>query len=145
MNNNKWIWWVVGIVVVLGILFYIPRMGKKTMVTNVPCLVANMPLTQHIHPVLKITVDEINEEVPANIGLGACERALHTHDTIGTLHVEAQDSRAYTLGDFMSVWGKTIERKGYEVTMKINGKENTDFGALLLKDKQEIVLEYKKK
>jgi len=30
---------------------------------------------------------------------------LHTHDTSGTAHVEAPDSRVYTLGLFFDVWG----------------------------------------
>ncbi len=145
MANNKWIWWAVGIAIVLGILFYIPRIGKKTVATDVPCLIPNMPLLQHIHPILKIVVDGAQEAVPANIGLVSCERALHTHDESGTLHIEAQDKRGYTLGDFFGVWGKTIKRSGYAVTMTIDNAPNTELEKLLLKDKQEIVLTYTKK
>lgn len=144
MDKNKWIWIIVW-VIILGILLYIPRMGKKVVTINVPCLAPNVPLKQHIHPVLKITVDGKQETIPANIGLGACERALHTHDTTGVIHVEAQDNRVYILDDFMSVAGKTIERAGYAVTITVDGKPNAEFGKLLLKDKQEIVVEYKKK
>jgi len=144
MNNNKWIW-ILGLVIILGILFYIPRMGKQTRVTDVPCLVATMPLKQHIHPVLKITVDGTREIIPASIGLDGCERALHMHDDSGTLHVETQDDRVYTLGDFMTVWGKTIKRSGYAVTMTVDDKPSTDLGTLVLKDKQQILLIYTKK
>lgn len=144
MANNKWIW-ILGLVIVLGILLYIPRIGKQTVSTDVPCLVANIPLQQHIHPILKITIDGKTEAVPANIGLASCERALHTHDETGTLHVEAQDSREYVLDDFFTVWGKTIERKGYAVSMTVDKKPNTELGLLKLKDKQEIVLIYAKK
>lgn len=145
MRNNKWVWRVIGIAAVLGILFYIPRMGKKTIATDVPCLTPNMPLLQHIHPILKITVDDAEEIIPANIGLGTCERAIHTHDGTGTLHVEAQDSRKYTLGDFFNVWGKTIKRPGYAVTMTVGAKPSDAFEGLILKDKQKITLSYIKK
>lgn len=144
MHNNKWIW-IVGLVIILGILFYIPRMGKQTVSTDVPCLVANMPIKQHIHPVLKITIDGKAEAIPANTGLASCERALHTHDETGTLHVEAQDSREYTVGDFFTVWGKQIDKPGYTVTMTVDGKPNAEIENLKLKDKQEIILEYRKK
>lgn len=144
MTKNKWVW-VLGGVIILGILFYIPRRGKQTITTDVPCLIANIPLQQHIHPILKITVDGVSEAIPANIGLASCERALHTHDETGTLHTEAQDSREYILDDFFTVWGKTIERKGYIVSMTVDKKQNTELGSLKLKDKQEIILEYRKK
>src|SRR3989338_2181630 len=109
MANNKWIWITIIVIIVLGILFYIPRMGKKTVATDVPCLTPNLPLLQHTHPHLVITIDGAAQKIPANIGLAACERALHTHDDSGTLHVEAQDKREYTLGDFFSVWGEPLE------------------------------------
>lgn len=144
MHNNKWIW-VVGGVIILGILFYIPRRGKQTTATDVPCLIANVPLKQHIHPVLKITIDGKAEAIPANIGLDSCERAVHTHDDTGTLHVEAQDSREYTVGDFFTVWKKQINKPDYTLVMTVDGTPNTELGTLKLKDKQEIILEYRKK
>lgn len=144
MNNNKWIWMGGGIII-LGILFYIPRIRKQTIATDVPCLIANVPIKQHIHPVLKITIDGKAEAIPANIGLASCERALHTHDDTGTLHVEAQDSREYTVGDFFTVWGKQIDKPGYTLIMTVDGKPNTELRTLKLKDKQEIILEYRKK
>lgn len=134
-----------GGIIILGILFYIPRIGKKTIATDVPCLVTNIPLQQHIHPILKITVDGKAEAIPANIGLNSCERAIHTHDDAGTLHVEAQDNSEYTLGDFFTVWGKQIDKPGYTVTITIDGKPNTEIKNLKLKDKQEIILIYAKK
>lgn len=145
MANNKWIWWAVGIAAVLGILFYIPRIGKKAISTDVPCLIANTPLLQHIHPALKIIIDGTQKPIPANIGLASCERALHTHDDTGTFHVEAQDKREYTLGDFFSVWGEQIEKSGYALAMTVDGRQSTALGKLLLKEKQEIILTYTKK
>jgi hypothetical protein len=113
--------------------------------STVPFVLPNAPLVQHIHPELTIVVDGEKETIPANIGLGAQHRVLHTHDTDGVIHVEAQDTRAYTLGDFFSVWGKTIERDGYSVELAVDGAPSEDFDNLVLKDKQQIVLTYTKK
>ncbi|HXF44033.1 MAG TPA: hypothetical protein VNK70_01025 [Candidatus Paceibacterota bacterium] len=110
--------------------------------SNVPCLVPNIPLVQHIHPHLTILVDGLEEKVPANIGLSSCERAIHTHDETGEIHVEAQDRREYTLGDFMDVWGKAIERPGYRLQVEVDGKAAYDPSTIVLKDKEQIVLKY---
>ncbi len=144
MTNNKW-YWAIGIVIILGILLYIPRIGKKTIATDVPCLIPNMPLNQHIHPHLAITIDGAAKIIPANIGLASCERALHTHDDTGIIHVEAQDKREYTLGDFFSVWGEQIKITNYTLVMTVDGRTNTALDKMLLKDKQEIMLTYTKK
>ena len=149
MKNNKSV--VIGglvvLVIILGVLFYLPRLGKKSIVTDIPCLAPNLPLVQHIHPVLTITIDGKADIIPANIGLGGvCEHALHTHDDTGTIHVEAQDARKYTLGDFYSIWGEQIMKDGYkleaivdEVAMPANG-----LTTLVLQDKQQIILTYTK-
>ncbi len=137
-----------GVAVVLLALFIIPRLTKPNLTgdgSGVPCLVPNADLVIHVHPVLTIIVDGREEEVPANIGLGgSCDHALHTHDISGTLHVESQVQRDYTLQDFFKVWGQPIQRPGYTLTMTVDGKPSAEFGNLILKDKQQIVLEYKK-
>lgn len=136
------------VMAVLLALFIVPRLGKPSVTgdgSDVPCLVPNAPLLIHIHPQLTIDLDGKNEIVPANIGLGgSCEHALHTHDTTGTLHVESQTQRDYTLGDFYKVWGENIQRPGYSVTMTVDGKPSQEFDKLILKDGQNIILDYKK-
>lgn len=136
---------VVIFIIILGGLFYYPNIGKESVVTDVPCLIAKVPLRQHLHPVLKIFVGDAQEIVPANIGLGgSCERALHTHDDGGTIHVEAQDARNYVLGDFFGVWGKSLQRTGYSLEVKVGGSIYADDPTkILFKDKQEIELRYK--
>lgn len=117
---------------------------KAEVSSTVPFVVSGVDLVQHIHPELKIFVDGVEEKVPANTGLGLQHRVLHTHEEDGVIHVESQDTREYTLGDFMSVWGKTIEREGYTVTMTVDGRPSTEFGNLKFKDGQKIVLTYTK-
>lgn len=129
-------------------LFSYPKLfGDKISApgASVPCIIDNLPLIQHIHPILAITVDGANETIPANIGLsGACERALHTHDATGQIHVEAQDARTYTLGDFMSVWGKFINRDGYALKATADETVIADPQSMILKDGERIKLEYTK-
>jgi hypothetical protein len=150
LRGNAMMW--VGVlmtVLVLAGLFVLPGLnkgGNSNISTNVPCLVPNLPLVIHIHPELEIEVDGVREAVPKDIGVGGvCERALHTHDSTGQLHVEAQAVRDYHLQDFFDVWGKTLEREGYGVAMTVDGAPSTEFGQLLLKDKQKIKLSYNKK
>ena len=135
---------VIGLLVI-GLFVY-PKLksGGGTDGTTVPCLVPNLPLVQHIHPMLTIEVDGKEEFLPEDIGRRGCERAIHTHDEKGVIHVEAQDSRRYTFGDFMDVWGMSLVREGYALQAAVGGTEIVPEGLmrLELKDEQEIVLEY---
>ena len=146
-KNKAVIIWFVVIVAVVG-LFLIPRIFNKNNDANakVPCLLPNMPMLQHIHPVLKIEVDGVNEIIPNEIGLSpACEKAVHTHEEgDGTIHVEAQDNRQYTLNDFFSVWGKSIFREGYNLEISADGNVVQDSAQIIFKDSQQIVLKYTK-
>jgi len=96
-------------------------------------------------------VDDKEELIPAGIGLTpACAAEMHTHpyaadNPQGTLHVETPFAgKTFQLKQFFAVWGKTIEREGYRVEMTMNEKLNADLGDLILADKQQIVLKYKK-
>jgi hypothetical protein len=147
MRKNKSTWIIIVIVIVLlGFLFVYPRIkqGSDPGSFAVPCLSPNKPLLQHIHPHIAIFTDGVEEKVPANIGLVGCERALHTHDSTGELHVEAQDKREYTFGDFMSVWGKDFEREGYVLRATVDGEEILNPAGVIFEDGQRIVLEYTK-
>ncbi len=140
---------VLGIVGVAA-LFIVPRYLSLTSrppiaqnnTSKVPCLVRNLPLLQHIHPHLEIFVNGKQESIPTDIGIGACELAIHTHDTTGELHVEAQDKRDYTLGDFFGAWGKPFQRDGYALEMKVDNANSTEYENLIFKDKQHIVITY---
>ncbi len=150
-RNKSTVMWVAGLVLVVAALLIIPRLGANRsngITTTVPCLVPNVALVQHIHPHLTIKVDGVEETIPTNIGLGSCERAVHTHDGTGTIHVEAQDNRQYTIGDFFDVWGKPIARDSYQLLVIIDGTADVErpdvYRAIQLKDNQQIVMEYTK-
>lgn len=61
---------------------------------------------QHVHANLRIFVNGEPVTVPVNIGLdGDLHAALHTHDELGTIHVESATRRDFTLGELFDVWG----------------------------------------
>jgi hypothetical protein len=64
--------------------------------------------TFHIHAWLHIYVDGKQVTVPPNIGIDQATQTispLHTHDTTGIIHMEADQQYDFTLGQFMNVWG----------------------------------------
>lgn len=124
---------------------------------EVPCIIPGLPVPEeyHIHPHLQIIIEGKNVPVPAEIGLnGACERALHTHDSSGILHIEPNFYQQFTLGEFFKEWGQPLSGTqlldktadaSHEIIMTVDGQPSAEFGSLVLKDKQEIVLEYRAK
>lgn len=145
MNKGKYLW-IIGLVIGLLALFIVPRLlnGSLKNESGLSCLSSNLPLTMHIHPKLTVTIDGVGEIIPGNVGLSPCELPIHTHDTTGIIHVESQVVRDYTLGEFLKVWGQPINREGYKLEMAVDGKPNQELDKLVLRDKQEIVLNYKK-
>lgn len=72
----------------------------------------------HIHPTLRILLEDEAVTIPANIGLESTRHySPHTHDTAGTLHVgespiagidpPTAQTRLTTLKDFFDVWRTT--------------------------------------
>jgi hypothetical protein len=123
----------------------------------VPCFNSFLPMppSYHIHPVLKLKIDGADVPVPPNIGINpSCEKVLHTHDSSGELHVEPNYEQVFTLADFFALWGKPfsktelLDKKAndtHEVVMTVDGQANTEFENLVLRDKQQILLEYRVK
>mgnify|MGYP001569069171 FL=1 len=113
-------------------------------------------LELHIHSHLKIIIDGKQETIPSNIGIAyGIMRPVHTHDETGELHIEGPCKRDFTLGDFFSIWGKVFNSQcifekcinnennaNSSLKVFVDGQENNDFENIILKDKQEIVVEY---
>ena len=123
----------------------------------VPCLNPILPVQAqyHIHPVLKIIADGKNITVPANMGISlfGCERVMHTHDETGTIHIEPNYYQEFTLGDFFWMWQKDFSKDNvldyvrdaeHQIILTVDGTLSTEYENLVLKDKQQIVIEYKK-
>lgn len=153
MNTKKI---TVGVIIVI-ILAAIPFILLKTK-TN-----ADGPITQqcvrhgpkgiHIHPILEISIDGVQQEIPKDIGIisSFCMRPLHTHDAAGIIHVESKIVHDFTLGDFFTIWDKTFNSscifdyctdKG-NLTMDVNGVKNENYEKLILRDQDKIRIDYK--
>ena len=113
----------------------------------------------HWHPKLKILINGKEQEIPANIGIGAIHEELHTHDEDakdGVVHMEMKGmvtKDEVRLGNFFKIWGKEfnqtqiLDRKnGAEgsVKMFVNGKENNGFENYLMRENDNIEIRYEK-
>lgn len=113
-----------------------------------------MGTAEHYHPHLEILIGGQPVQIPANIGVdpttGAMS-ALHTHETDGTIHIEADTvGEVFTLGQLFAEWGVELTttqiggvraKDGESVTLTSNGTPVAgDPGDLRLEPDQEIVL-----
>ena len=119
--------------------------------TNVPCGPSEV-LIRHEHAHLVILIRGQIKTVPAFIGISATQICwLHTHDTSGIIHVEAGDSRTFTLADFFAVWRQPLsetvidgERSGNGESIHATVNQQPYTGApetIVLKDHEDIVLQ----
>lgn len=114
----------------------------------------------HNHPTLKVISNGIAIAVPAHIGMVQVGKAedpllygdhslekygmqgmspLHTHDDSGTIHVESNNVRDYTLGEFLDIW-QGLDVNGKAVQATVNGNPVSDFRNIILKDGDSISL-----
>lgn len=122
---------------------------------DVPCesFLAPPPRQYSIYPHLTIIINGEKVATPSGIGITEdCKRVIHTSDPSGTIDVEPYDDTPFTLGDFMNVWGKRFSgdwlfdyRRDdkHTILMTVDGKPSAEYGNLVLKDGQRIVIEYK--
>jgi len=108
----------------------------------------------HIHPHLGIIFDGQPLTVPSQIGIDSSlwkdhsldqygmsgMTPLHTHDASGTIHVESNTNRNYTLGEFLNIWGG-LDTNGKTVKATADGKSLSDFRNIILRDGEQINLQ----
>lgn len=83
-------------------------------------------LNFHVHTHLDVFVDGNEQQVPNNVGRldsPSCLYWLHTHTTDGLIHIEAPQSREFTLGQFLDIWQKTNDSGGF--FSSVSGKNAT--------------------
>lgn len=142
-------------------LYSLFAVSKTTGYANLP----SKPI--HWHPHLEITIKGEKITIPSDIGMGTDYSDnpfydsmmgmtnMHTHDDSGTIHWEvmmhAPTREDLYLGNFFQVWGKIFNKNcifefcnGAEgsVRMSVNGKENKEFENYVVKDGDEIVIEF---
>lgn len=108
----------------------------------------------HIHPVLKIIIFGVEQNIPANIGINeTCMNSIHTHTADGVIHIESPVKKDFTLGDFFAVWKKPFSQaefldtrisSGDEIFVSVNGEIVDTFDQTIFHDKDKIVIEVRK-
>ena len=117
----------------------------------------NQILKMHTHSQLSIILDERGIVIPANIGIeptlyrnhtldiyGVQQpqqiSPLHTHDSDGLIHIESTEIRAFTLGEFLDVWGLNFE--GRQAILIVNDGQaiEIDYRNHVLNDGEKIAL-----
>jgi hypothetical protein len=64
----------------------------------------------HAHSLISIYRNGVRTALPAKIGLMGCTYEMHTHDSSGVVHIEADGPRTFSLGQFFAVWGQPVSR-----------------------------------
>lgn len=156
------IYFIVGILVVVGLLFFVVGAYSNELRQG------HIGLARHWHAKLRIVIKGKEYPIPASIGVKAARHVargrrgsslvtdlesepLHTHADDGVIHVEPKTLKDYSLGEFFKTWEKTFDRNcileycnnsTHVVKMFVNGKENLEFDRLVLKDGQNIMVSY---
>ena len=117
---------------------------SKNLQKNDPDIISRTGL--HWHPQLTIYAKGEKQEVSPNIGMtGGAMMPMHTHEPDGTIHVESGGivrKKDVTLGQFFKIWGRDINSFGINMTMTINGEENTELSEYVIQDGDKIELRY---
>ena len=109
-------------------------------------------LNYHIHSGLDVFVNGVQQQVPSNIGIlssPSCLYWLHTHSEDGIIHVEAPETREFTLGQFLDIWQQTNSTGLFDsvtdmpVTAYVDGQRfEGDYRTIPLESLRKIVLVY---
>lgn len=162
------------VVVAAALVIFLPPLLAPASVGSTPnnsnpAILSNTPM--HIHVSLALFNGPQQATIPEDIGrnparwvdhsldqyLDLREGAsgsfapIHTHDTSGTIHVEASVTMAFTLGEFFSIWGQPfgpnqvvnlVRDDSHTLTMTVDGVDDSEWGALVLVDQQQIEIHY---
>jgi len=130
--------------------------------SQLPQRLAAMQLPQtsdvifHIHANMEVYTDGKKQTVPSQIGIDQTHQllaSLHTHDTSGTVHMEAVQPYPFKLGQFFNVWGVKFTQtqlgdyvagKGLVLQVWVNGKQVKNFVTYVMKPHDRIVVGFGK-
>lgn len=108
----------------------------------------------HWHSELSIYINGVEQEIPANIGIGARHQPIHTHDASGVIHLEFQGivkKEDTALGKFFKTWSKQFNQncifdfcnnENKKIKMLVNGKENTEFENYRMQNNDKIEIRF---
>jgi hypothetical protein len=110
----------------------------------------------HIHSWLHVYVDGKAVTVPVDIGLDQSTGTfspLHTHDTSGIIHMEADRTYPFTIGQVFAVWGVEFTNDqlgpyksggGKQLQVYVNGNRITDPVDYVMHEHDNIAVGYGK-
>jgi hypothetical protein len=87
---------------------WLPPANRAT-VGGVGCLVNE---NFHQHSLVSIYKDGVRQGLPENLGRGACNYELHTHDVTGVVHIETDVAKKFSLGQLFALWNQPLGANG---------------------------------
>lgn len=140
---------------VLGGIMGLTINQQRNFKPRLQCVQHSQSLSMHIHPNLQININGAPYAIPANIGVSpSCMMAIHTHDETGKIHLEYPQTHEFKLGDFFANWNEVLSKDQimnnrvddtHTMTMTVNGEPSNEFENLILKDEQQIVINFSEK
>lgn len=162
-NSKKIRNWTIFIMIIALIIIFLGWMISSAFTSINSCKTAPVEeinigghtnLKLHIHIDLRILIDGNEEFIPANIGiLSGVMRPIHTHDASGEIHIEGPCARDFTLGDFFKIWGREFNSQcvfdkctdAGSLKITVNGKDNNEFENYIMRDRDNILIEFEPK
>ncbi len=145
------------VIVIAGLkLWQLKTMSKlQTREDFLRLCVEHTGVSYHIHPQIKIFVDEKPFMIPSGIGIEpGCMRVIHTHDDLPKVHIESPRPFDFTLEDFFVIWNKPFQEDrildysfedGYVFRFFEDGKEVYDPQNIVLKDNAVVEIKITRK
>jgi hypothetical protein len=137
-------------IIVTAVIFYPrPPPNPVSLPGYLSHCVTSSTYVYHSHPNLTIFISGTPQPIPANTASSSCLQPIHTHDSSGILHVETDENRDYTLGDWFLLWGNSASNanlaifnstqifnnkvgNGHTLVMTVNGQTSFAFQTLAL-------------
>ena len=142
MKETSKMWWFVGGgVILVGLLLswqsiFPPQNASASIVARTGL---------HWHPQIEMYVRGEKYEIPANMGLAGVHKPIHTHEDLPLIHLEFSglvEEQDIMLGEFFKNWGRDMRSFGENVRMTVNGVENTDLERYIMRDGDQIRIDY---
>jgi len=147
------------------LLFYGLVITGVILVSSVAALVVSENTVRiHAESHLSVLIQGGSSTVPSGIGINQSlwrdhsldqygvsgHSPLTTRDTSGTIHLDSNTVRNFTLQEFLAVWGETVDNSqvvgyqvlpGYSSCIVVNGQTLPSISEVVLADKERITLE----
>ena len=114
------------------------------------CLQSHSHDLTHYHANLSISIRGENRIIPTSTGVtSTCMSGIHTHDDLGTLHIETPGEMEARLEHFFEIWGQPLSGtqlmeatvgQGESITMTVDGVVVEDYQNHIFVNGQQIII-----